>query len=1053
MSLVSPNIRTPCPSGWSRPQWTLPISITNWSGFVSGSCTSGLLHLPGRYVSASYWVNSTMVSSPTTASVVPYERPEIATAPNCSPWFEEPCPPNMFCGKPQDTSSVNVACSCSVDSPTSNCIEIKVGAYTNCFTNTNTTTSIFIPDYGAKAIAQRKAWHGRLKYTSREYGAWDTFSYCGGCVWHNDDTHVNDDTHYVGASGTATVAYSVTSLLVPATFNGTATFTTLINTGSGNYSTENATTSSTGTTGDPETDAGYLGQLQANLDTGATAQITDIFGEYINNFSTAFSINGSPASISGTPGNWSMYWTNSYEPDGLTPTEYTSALLSVTANEMHYTQYGQAFSYAGGGLIVIIPLYSEDLEIYDNTYYRLQSFQSETTALESTVTWTTNITLSDTYTSAQVQIDLQLLFSNWLLSDDLTYPWRTDSDLALNMPLLSYSEKMNNDIGPQFNGSGSIDYGYDGSVIGKPLPAGYQGWWSPDFANWAYCNYTDPESGQICYVKYIESWGATSQGTPTPSATQWLNAYDSSQFFQGAFSGNGYEWTTPASCNEDVTAIQLTGDPWYWAVRYAEKIIQKNSINYARPCGEDRLVIKEGTNSCIDSYDSGSKIINADTSGTPFAFAHGDLCFVCGTGELDGLWTVDNVNPDDMWVLTLDTLLAPQSQFASVPIPDCGSGVVGGIAYPSASGICGRTGILSASYSNPVTCTLSDTTYLLTGDMVVVSASVGSNINGIWKVQVIDTSNIILSGSMGSGSGILPYTGSGQIYSLGAIDWQWNDNSPKGAFSSLQWAYNFRDVGEYTRLFNFCTGGILPASCDSGSCTCGAVPASNPRAFLFNYGLSNTIASITCSQNCYMVQNSSSCPINNTIAYFSPIDEKFSVQSGSVVSLGWQWAKMDTQYSSLWQGLIKQYVQDPLFVAPPCICGESPITPGVYDCSGIQLVQDDGTCHTDTEGVEYYPLPPLVEAECSPANTGNSAYTNIVGCLTVAQMQSSMSGSVCGPPNNNNAYNVILEDTIAIIPYVTYWQNMVGCVCDSGVFGNTYLQDGISCVEVSSPPP
>ena len=1032
--LISPNVRKPC----AAPVPLIVINqltMSNWTLKLSGSnsCPPPDV-IPGSYLTASIWTNVTKVlnysgsggiSGSGIGYVSPFPRPNVGDAPDCSDYFGNVCGYNgsdMPCGIPQtwelNTGSAQVV--------------IKSGIYSNGYVTSSVTESIFNPDYGFKVIFSNKAWHGVLKYTSRQYNAPDSFDACGECVWHNDDTGNNETIRYLTMDGVCNVTrYGIDGVTVEDT--GYGSFTTNINRYSGDYDVTNCYSSSTD--GD-----GYYATVAMDNIGGVGGNCTNVYGKYLYNYGQNNMNYGLPMSITGSGGNWTVVWLDSYYPDGITQTFFTASILTI--NGYYSTTniiYGAFYGLDGG--IYLGTRFSETLSFSDTTYSYVSYFSAESIIYGGTTVVNVTGNLTNPYTVYDVQTDLIYLAGQSRLGDDRLYQWRTDGNLQAG-PLINYSEFANNSLAPMCDYTRNPTV--DGSVRGKLMPAGYGAFWQPDFENWNTC----PDTIDEHIIKYINTYGEYSSAWPVPNATQWVDLQTSTQLIQGAFNGNGFFWTVDG---------QNVKDTVMWMARYAEKVIQKNSMNFARPCGQDRLSVDPTTARCINNITTHT--LNLEPSGVATTIINGQTCWVCGTGIVDGLWTVSVV---DGYTINLNTLLGSASMFPLPPFSNCGSGIIGAVKYPSAAGLCGRTLITNCTNTNPVTCSLADDTWLISGDKVIVtnsSGSMSSILNGSWTIGVLNSSMITLTGCNTTGSSI--YAGEGQLFVSGAIDWSLNNSKPEGDYTSVTWTNNFRDVGEYNRLTALCTSNVSGITCcqtttndcmgATATCGCGTVPSS-PRPFLAAYGLPQSITGVTCNQNCYNITNN--C-LGTTIAYHSPIDEGFG-KNGT--NLGWQWATQDTQYGSMVNMLIKQYQVDPLAVAPPCMCQEvADSSPTVYDCSTCQTVVDDGTCldnQADLTCINYYAKPAFYESRCYPLSGSNTTYNGLIGCLSFSDMSSSFGGTACSPPNNFGATNT--SGFVSSISYPPYWVTLINeatCICNGGQFSGDYQAYGIDCLDATSPPP
>lgn len=343
------------------------------------------------------------------------------------------------------------------------------------------------------------------------------------------------------------------------------------------------------------------------------------------------------------------------------------------------------------------------------------------------------ITLSDPYTSDNVNTDCNGLLGLWDLSNDALYPWRNDA-MCSRGPIVSYWE-----IGASapsiYLGADYLDptnpytwdsstdiYTYsftntitdaspqDGRILGAPNHApGYDRYWDSTHQIW---DFNDAEESQILY------WGDYAPDY-CPSATQWTDDEDAASLFPGA----------SASFNILVSLINTEVTPPYQhealvKSKWAEVILLTTpSANYGRPWGYRDSLLRDQT--------------TVDCTGDPtYANQYGNLLF------------------------------------------------------PTCPGIDGQVNITAATNASPIELTFDKPTGLRTGDKIDMSGCTGNTAaNGSDQtITVIDEEHATIDGSTGNGA----YTGSGIAISHGAPSYEWNDNQPKGDWCLLTWAFDNR---------------------------------------------------------------------------------------------------------------------------------------------------------------------------------------------------------------------------------------------------------------------
>lgn len=269
--------------------------------------------------------------------------------------------------------------------------------------------------------------------------------------------------------------------------------------------------------------------------------------------------------------------------------------------------------------------------------------------------------LADTNQASSVYADVVSLLGQWDLTDDLQYPWRTDS-MQSAAPLMTRNEvPVNvfpsaqfslmadfrspltdvNGVAPFLSGwiptwtqfwydTNSFAFLWapgesagtaaatdlvqliDGQVLGAPNPAGYLDYFDFGFEDWQMCLFIDDDDGIINADWWRQGSGMflsdynRLNGTQIPlNATQWGNNFQNINKPPGG-------WLL----YNDQTIIDLAGQTLsnnttphdagsLWAGKYAE--IKENwpSLNAARPAGADKFLFDETKVYCVTSM-SGS---------------------------------------------------------------------------------------------------------------------------------------------------------------------------------------------------------------------------------------------------------------------------------------------------------------------------------------------------------------------------------------------------------------------------------------------------------------
>ena len=985
----------------------------------------------------------------------------------------------------------------------SNTVSFSVGGYNNFYSQSNDTASNPCGDnraLGFKNVYAKKTWSGKKAYTSPDYGKPDDWDWCCAGCQRLENRPSADTTKYLTLSANA--SYQIDNdvlgdpVVTPITYYdcsdppvevdgnctdypdehittliGTATATTTISK-YGQIVTANCTSASSGNfsegcAGDPDCIA-YEQNYFANTALGLLGKANGTWVDLLTAYCSvvAASNAGTPTTITHLgAGSWyvtynqmGMNGTQVHCGPPITPTSMLATELTISPTSLVIKEYGQRIISPrcdGGDVIYSWEKWHESTWSFGDTTFSFDDVAQENTVSlnwQRLITQHVDGTLSNPYTAQEVYDDLvNNLLSEWDMGKDM--PWRTDTRKTVG-PMVSRQETTNY---PYIGNCQLTTSQWTGDILGAPAPEGIDRVWDVNHAN--YCTCPDeylPENISF----YLQDYGAWStdgvKGCGVPRATQWTNFWESNNFPDGAFIGSNIIWTFPASAYGPAPAI--VADDTLYACKYAESIFSKQSFNYARPCGADRLQISQSTNRCIASI-AGDVLTLEPTSPTNL-IASGSKVWVAGTAGLDGMW---NVGSSVAHSITLhEPRIASASQFPTNPVDNGGTGVVYQLRWGNLTDtICGRIGIVavtSASNSGAVTASLDTPSYLVNGDSVTVIGN--PSLNGTHTITVIDNATIILNGTSGGA------TAGGQIYSPFGADWKWNDTSTKGDFVAKSWQSEFRSLGEYNRIVSQNAANSVPYSgnCNAPTSPCGYYATVPPvvRPEQLACGLDQNWVEMKCDTQCLPVGICGAAA-----AYFSPSNNTESFV-GPSKNLGWSSpVAMDSVYGGFyWQGIIQQSMDDPYFVTPPCRCEyfkDCNTEVVSHECIS-SWIEDNGSCQTDVEPVQDCDVPELsvtgqryyasrnqFEARCS-IPTGAPPLVGInLGCLTTAQANAGQcNGNVCPAPYAPNTFPQE-EGSQTCNPYLVRiasdpWVLMTtkeGCVCNDGRFSSNYSANGI----------
>lgn len=1023
--------------------------------------------------------------SGSTTYIDPYPLAESITAPDCSP-YNTSDPFYFECG---DGINGNLYCGPSNPSLFQTCSnnnKFTVGnVYTNSFENTSETASYSnCRKIGVKSVYAKKAWNGIHGFNSKNYAMATYMDWCTACSYAKAQ-QTPDTTKYLAISGSAhthriTNEYTsetvydgqvccdgCTSGCDPNTDPNCGCFDNICRTNYvlsqtvevvanatngthvdkfGNFYVDSCSSGSSGYTGEyadlaNSQNAADCFALLVEKGNSTVNTIGSVYLQYLGMYG------GQTPTVTGDGNHWKVEFHTDFKcynecgcEISSTDVVICSLEIDLAAGTLDVYTYGTKpanecctsggscgsiySSFCGGTWVQTCHIqyaYSETTMNYTCDITGIGSLSFDDNYHE-----TVSATLSQPYTADEAHSEMIELMENYPLHDDVLLPWRCSQDLM--GPLVSYDE------GTAMPTLGVCETGsllYTGRIMGMPGPKGIDRIWNPLHRNYDAC---DSLVQPGCYVKFQKTWGGWSDSVGIPHATQWLNKWEASQMPQGAFCGMGFMWTTPSNCNS--TGPTPLNDGVIWGCKYAEVLVEpRKSYNYARPCGADRWQISQSGWRCIQSITD--NVVTVDYSQIA-PYTVNEKVYVCGTA-IDGVYTIAN---NDGYNVTLGDCVVSGSDILQKPSEDCGTGMICSLRWQGGvPAICGRVDVSSITKTTPITCSLSEPTHLIKGDLVIVSDAKGAPINKVWKIQsVIDSQTVVLSGSTGVGSN---YTGStAYMYSPFAADWKWNDDLPKHDYTVLTWNFNYRDVGEYNRIVGVNSSMEWNYDCNSNLCGT-ASNSEQPRLAQANCGMSQFVSTMSVETSC---QTANACKPN--VAFFSPNSSDFS-GSKTAINHGFGKPTFDDVYGSMWNGLIKQTDTDYLWQTPPCPCSFNPDV-WQYGCN-CGMAEDDGTGQEDggTPCIKRFRHSPQIESRAEIPNGApflpNGCY---IGCLTPPDFQNGKcgSGNVCNPPFANA--NASYTDYTPLIQYPYYcdlFLKELGCVCSEGRFSEDYQQDGVLC--------
>jgi len=402
--------RAPC-QGWTsllRP--TLGGCWNNWnnseatiSRFQNTTLTTDYANPPGDDIS--------LYSRPSD----PAFYPDCASEPTCGDGLNG----FPYCDIP-NTGSPDISGTGS--------LRLTQGRYFQWLTHSGSASVADCAKLGFKNIQARKHWFGKEAYRSRSHGVWDAMILRLGydqrcdCGHHNEDTAAID-TKYRTITANATArhwfddgdGYSFD-------YEAACSNTVTVDRYSGRV-----TTNCVSSSDEPSPTEGVLAAAQTAM-AFADGNIQTIFGEFcIDTFGGL----GDPTTVTVLGDNhflctWMVNTDLCDDPDCLSSTNYDTASYIVEFDADSMINY-QHFGTKDG--MTWIKLLDWTLTYNDTSFSYVYDYVDPTP--DATGGWEidANGSLSDAYTATMLKADIDTLLSQWSLTNDTIYPWRTDLNI------------------------------------------------------------------------------------------------------------------------------------------------------------------------------------------------------------------------------------------------------------------------------------------------------------------------------------------------------------------------------------------------------------------------------------------------------------------------------------------------------------------------------------------------------------------------------------------------------------------------------------------------
>ncbi len=380
------------------------------------------------------------------------------------------------------------------------------------------------------------------------------------------------------------------------------------------------------------------------------------------------------------------------------------------------------------------------------------------------------------------------LLSNWNLTDDVQYPWRTDPNCT-SLPMVKFKEysiARNPDLLIVDGLAGYLDdnrpgFGadYTGAITGNPLPNGCGPHYSFELVEW------NPGGGI------------------PDTATYWEQGFSNFATIMEQTAGGSVMW----EANTGVAFVQI----------WAEINDGYSSHNFSRPCGADRYLLEEDHFGCVTGTSGDGSIGNEWVVTSTFddgnpTIAVGDHVYWSGS-----VWEVMAGSAYPSYKLVSPAVCAVPA--ALVPAdPD----VFAQLRFTSAPAICGRLEVTSATLNggsvdlvlvnaaeylrvgDRVDFTEYDTAFVETVDDGELKETPDST--GYLVTAVADSTHFTITAASVPAA---EQTQWDYVKSHGAPHYSWNDDLAKADYVFMSWDYDMTAYPSPTYVPT-CVAGCLP---------------------------------------------------------------------------------------------------------------------------------------------------------------------------------------------------------------------------------------------------
>ena len=390
--------------------------------------------------------------------------------------------------------------------------------------------------------------------------------------------------------------------------------------------------------------------------------------------------------------------------------------------------------------------FSGDYTLWQRVGGALQS-DKYTYTYEKTVTLGGDLTATPptgviTYTD--VLNDAKELLSEWDLTKDDQYPWRTDAatwlmplvtrDAASAEPYIDWAVRQ--PTPPAAPGDPELDCRfndliiYTGDLRGEPMPAGYDKFWNYYHINWQRQLTNFDTTCSACEMS-LGAYSTDFTGLPV-TATQWTD-----YFVGGSMCGPGAHVQQIVSYNYSSGLVGILDG--VRMVKWAETIESWPARNQARPCGHDAWLRNETVEYCVSSL-AGPV---ADVYTLTLTSEDAPLAVGAVVGLSDGIYEVDAMTAALTYELTKLWDLNPDI----TDYNDCKT-----MKYPSARSICGEL-TANAVQTSPgvVTITVTRKHWLHVGSSVNFTGITGLG-SSVSVVTVPTNLTFTVAGTLTAGS-------------------------------------------------------------------------------------------------------------------------------------------------------------------------------------------------------------------------------------------------------------------------------------------------------------